>query len=143
MNTHAPDAAVASLLASATRWTVRVVTALLVVVVFVGVVPANAALDLTVTRKAKISQNYRTTVDLRMWRASPHGQDISWRESHDVCSVVNSSGSNRGKWQMTLSLWRSYGGREFARYPERATCKQQDRVARRVWIDQWWWPWGG
>jgi len=121
----------------------RLIAVVVVAFVLIGIVPAHAAEDMTVSRKAKLSQAYRSTVDLTTWRASSHGQDISWRESHNVCSVVNSTGSNRGKWQMTLSLWRGYGGRQFARYPERATCKEQDRVARRVWIDQWWWPWGG
>lgn len=105
--------------------------------------PAQATDDPTVTRKAKVSESHRETIGLRTWRQSPHGQEISWRESHDVCSVVSASGEHRGKWQMTRSLWRAYGGRQFARSPERATCREQDRVAHRVWVDQWWWPWGG
>jgi hypothetical protein len=121
----------------------RAAAAVVVALLLTGVVPAQAADDPTVTRKARLSQSYRSGVDFSTWRASPHGHDISWRESHDVCTAVNPTGANRGKWQLTLSLWRGYGGRAFARYPEDATCRQQDRVARRVWIDQWWWPWGG
>lgn len=109
----------------------------------VSVVPAHAADDATVTRKAKLSLAYRQSIGLRSWRASAHGHEISWRESHDVCSAVNPSGQFRGKWQMTRSLWVSHGGRQFARLPDRATCREQDRVARRVWVEQWWWPWGG
>jgi hypothetical protein len=125
------------------RRLVSLVAAVVAATVLLGVAPALAFQDLTVTPKAKHSRAYREQVDLTTWRASPHGQQISWRESNNVCHVVNPSGSNRGKWQMTLSLWRSFGGRQFARAPERATCKEQDRVARRVWIDSWWWPWGG
>lgn len=109
----------------------------------IGVVPAHAGTDPTITRKAKVSQAHRQTIGFRTWRASSHGHSISWRESHDVCSAVNPSGAYRGKWQMTRSLWRSYGGRQYARLPDRATCRQQDVVARRIWVDQWWWPWGG
>ena len=130
MNTHA-------------RLLTSLVTGVLAATLLVGVAPAFGFQDLTVTPKAKHSQAYRATVHLKAWRGSPHGQEISWRESNNVCHVVNPSGANRGKWQMTLALWRAYGGREFARYPERARCIEQDRVARRVWVDQWWWPWGG
>jgi len=109
----------------------------------VGVLPAYATDDPTTTRRARVHQVYRSTIDLPTWRASVHGHDISYRESHNVCTAVNPSGEHRGKWQMTRSLWRAYGGRQFARLPDRATCREQDRVARRVWVDQWWWPWGG
>lgn len=109
----------------------------------VGVPAAQAADDPTVTKKAKHSQAHRETIRLKAWQSSAYGKSISWRESHNVCTAVNPSGEHRGKWQMTRSLWRAYGGREFAKTPDRATCRQQDRVARRVWVDQWWWPWGG
>ena len=115
-----------------------------VVALLLSQAPAvHAADDPTVTRKARTSQHHRATIDLKTWKASPHGQDISWRESHDVCRAVSTDGDFRGKWQMSRALWRSYGGRKFARVPDRATCHEQDRVARRVWVDQWWWPWGG
>jgi hypothetical protein len=123
----------------------RFIAIALVSVAFVGVdiAAAHAFTDLTTTRRAKLHQGYRETIPLRHWRRSPHGHAISWRESHDVCSVVNPSGEYRGKWQMSLSLWRSYGGRAYARTPDRATCREQDTVAQRIWVDQWWWPWGG
>ncbi|MCZ3389638.1 MAG: transglycosylase family protein [Actinomycetia bacterium] len=95
------------------------------------------------THKARISQHHRATIDLKTWKASAHGHDISQKESSDVCDAVSSDGDYRGKWQMSRSLWRSYGGRTFARVPNRATCNEQDRVARHIWVDQWWWPWGG
>jgi hypothetical protein len=113
-------------------------------VITVGLSPAPAfAGDVTMTRKAKHSQAHRATIDLKSWQKSKHGREISWRESNNRCDVVSSDGINHGKWQMTLQLWRSYGGPKFAKTPERATCLEQDRVARRVWIDQWWGPWGG
>ena len=120
-----------------------VVIATLVVALLFCALPVHAADDPTVTRKARISQHHRTTIDLKTWKSSAHGQDISRRESGNVCSAVSSGGDYRGKWQMSRSLWRSYGGRQFARVPNRATCGEQDRVARQVWVDQWWWPWGG
>ena len=104
---------------------------------------ASAFTDVTVTSRAQHHRHFRASVSLRDWRRSPHGHAISWRESHDNCHVVNPSGAYRGKWQMTRSLWDSFGGRHYARVPDRATCLEQDVVARRIWVAQWWWPWGG
>jgi hypothetical protein len=106
---------------------------------------AHAALasDVTTTAKAQTSFAFRKTVTLAQWRASRHGKQISWRESHNVCTAVSSDGKFRGKWQMTQALWLAHGGRNFARTPQKATCREQDTVARRVWVRSWWWPWGG
>jgi hypothetical protein len=125
--------------------TARLLTVLLASLVLLGVMVSGAAAfsDVTVTRRAKLHQPYRQTITLRVWRRSPHGHSISWRESHNTCSAVNPNGRYRGKWQMSSSLWNAYGGRAFARTADRATCHQQDIVARRIWVDQWWWPWGG
>jgi len=122
--------------------TAAVILTLVVALLFCAL-PAHSADDPTVTRKARISQHHRSTIDLKTWKSSAHGRDISRRESSDVCDAVSSGGDYRGKWQMSRSMWRSYGGRKFARVPDRATCNEQDRVARHVWVDQWWWPWGG
>lgn len=107
------------------------------------VTAANALVDRTVTRKARLHQQFRAGITLTEWRRSPHGRAISWRESHNVCSAVSPTGAYRGKWQMSRSLWRAYGGRRFARVANRATCREQDRVARRIWVDAWWSPWDG
>lgn len=116
----------------------------LTVVIAMGVAPAPASADdITMTRKAKHSQAHRASIDLKSWQKSKHGREISWRESNNKCNVVSSDGVNHGKWQMTLQLWRGYGGKKFAKSPERATCLEQDRVARRVWVANWWNPWGG
>jgi hypothetical protein len=104
---------------------------------------ADAFTDVTVTPRAQHHKIFRSSITLRVWRHSPHGHAISWRESHNICSAVNPSGAYRGKWQMTRSLWVGYGGRKFARVPDRATCREQDIVARRIWVHSWWWPWGG
>lgn len=124
-------------------WISIIVVALLVTMVTSWASEAQAADDPTTTRKARTSQQHRATIDLKTWQASRHGKAISWRESHDVCRAVSPDGRHRGKWQMSRPLWRDYGGRKFARVANRATCKEQDLVARRVWVDQWWWPWGG
>jgi len=99
--------------------------------------------DPTTTAAARTSKAARVAVPFAAWQASPHGRAISRRESHNVCTVVASSGTWRGKWQMTMSLWRGYGGTAFATTPERATCLEQDKVAYKVWISSWWRPWGG
>ena len=130
-------------LSSARRLGVGAILLALITTLLLCALPAQAADDPTVTRRARLSEKHRTSIDIKTWRAAPHGKDISWRESHDVCSAVSANGDHLGKWQMTLSLWRGFGGRHFARSPERASCHEQDRVARRIWIDQWWWPWGG
>ena len=120
----------------------RAVPIVVAVSLMVGLAPAQASEDLTVTRTAKSSQHYRKSIDLRTWRASPHGRAIVQRESNNVCDAVNPAGYY-GKWQMSLSLWRAYGGRNYARTPARARCIEQDRVAHKVWIRNWWLPWGG
>jgi hypothetical protein len=103
----------------------------------------QAVTDLTVTPKAQKSIAYRKTVTLPQWQASKHGRAISFRESHNVCTAVSADGRFRGKWQMSQSLWSAHGGLTFAKTPQRATCKEQDTVARRIWVRSWWWPWGG
>ena len=103
--------------------------------------PAGA--DPTTTTAARTSKAARMAVPFAAWQASPHGRAISRRESHNVCTVVSSNGSWRGKWQMTVTLWRGYGGTAYAATPERATCLEQDKVAYNVWIASWWRPWGG
>lgn len=116
----------------------------LALVVTVGLTPAPASADdATTTRKAKHSQAHRASIDLKTWQRSKHGRAISWRESNNVCRIVSASGEHHGKWQMTQTLWRSYGGRKYAKSADRATCLEQDKVARRIWVDNWWWPWGG
>ena len=99
--------------------------------------------DVTTTTRAQKSIAYRKTVTLLQWQASRHGKAISYRESHNVCTAVSADRRYRGKWQMSQSLWSAHGGLTFARTPQRATCKEQDTVARRIWVRSWWWPWGG
>ena len=108
-----------------------------------GVAPAPASADdITMTRKAKHSQAHRASIDLKSWQKSKHGREISWRESNNKCNVVSGDG-NFGKWQVTKFLWQEYGGLKYAKRADRATCLEQDRVARRVWVANWWNPWGG
>jgi len=108
-----------------------------------AVAQAAAVSDVTTSVRAKKSSTYRATVTLAQWQASKHGKQIAMRESHDVCTAMSADGRFRGKWQMTKSLWLAHGGRTFARSPQKATCAEQDKVARRVWVQSWWWPWGG
>jgi hypothetical protein len=111
-----------------------------------GVVDAvtwAALADPTLTAAAKSSKGARATLPFLTWAASVHGRGIAYRESHLSCTVVSANGSWRGKWQMTASLWKSYGGLTYAATPEKASCLAQDKVAYRVWIASWWGPWGG
>jgi hypothetical protein len=103
----------------------------------------SALADPTLSYANKTSRSTRATMPFLTWAASVHGRGIAYRESHLSCTVVSSSGSWRGKWQMTTSLWKSYGGLTYAATPEKATCLAQDKVAYRVWIASWWGPWGG
>jgi len=102
-----------------------------------------ALTDTTLSYANKTSKSTRATMPFLTWAASVHGRGIAYRESHLSCTVVSSSGSWRGKWQMTTSLWKAYGGLAYAATPEKATCLAQDKVAFRVWITSWWGPWGG
>jgi hypothetical protein len=99
--------------------------------------------DPTLTAAATGSKAARAALPFVTWAASVHGRGIAYRESHLSCTVVSASGSWRGKWQMTTSLWKSYGGLTYAATPEKASCLAQDKVAYRVWIASWWGPWGG
>jgi hypothetical protein len=113
--------------------------------VFARTRPALAATggDPTMSATMRGSRAARAALPFTVWQSSPHGRYISNRESHNTCTVVSSNGLWRGKWQMTMSLWRGYGGTTYASAPERASCVQQDQVAYRVWISSWWGPWGG
>ncbi len=99
--------------------------------------------DATMTTLAKTSSAARLAVSLKVWQASPHGQMIATRESHGSCTSVSSGGAYRGKWQLSASLWKGYGGLVFAATADRATCAEQDLDAYRAWLRSWWWPWGG
>jgi hypothetical protein len=99
----------------------------------------------TVTRAAR-SQT-RSTVEqpsgFAAWLASPKGKAISWRESHNICTITNPTGKYQGKWQMDDNFWRAYGGLKYAPNPHQATCHEQDLVAYRGWLARGWQPWGG
>jgi hypothetical protein len=103
----------------------------------------TALADSTLSYANKTSKATRATMPFLTWAASVHGRGIAYRESHLSCTVVSYNGSWRGKWQMTTSLWRTYGGLTYAATPEKASCLAQDKVAYRVWIASWWGPWGG
>ncbi len=103
----------------------------------------TALADPTLSAAAKTSWGVRAALPFATWAASVHGRGIAYRESHLSCTVVAASGSWRGKWQMTKSLWKAYGGLAYAATPEKASCLAQDKVAYRVWVVSWWGPWGG
>lgn len=99
--------------------------------------------DPTLSRPMLTSRAARARLPLAAWQASVHGHGIVYRESKGSCTILSRTGAWRGKWQMTLSLWRANGGLAFAAAPERASCLNQDKVAYRVWVRSGWRPWGG
>ena len=103
----------------------------------------TALKDPTLTRTMRLSRTARAGLAYLAWAGSAHGFGIVYRESHGSCTVVAASGSWRGKWQMTLSLWKANGGLKYAATPERASCAKQDKVAHTVWVRSGWGPWGG
>jgi len=109
----------------------------------VRVVLARAGYDVTRTSAARSSRAYRKSIAVATFVASPHARRVVYRESKGHCNAVNPSGKYRGKWQMDSAFWRSYGGKAFAKTPDRASCSQQDIVAWRGWVASWWHPWGG
>lgn len=97
----------------------------------------------TVTRKAAAGRSEpRVPEGFAAWLASPIGKRISWRESHNICSITNPTGKYQGKWQMDDNFWRAYGGLKYAPNPHQATCHEQDLVAYRGWLARGWQPWG-
>jgi hypothetical protein len=99
--------------------------------------------DPTLGYALRTSTAARAKYPFTAWLGSVHGRGIAYRESHLSCTVLSRTHIYRGKWQMTLSLWRANGGLAFAAAPERASCLNQDKVAYRIWVRSGWRPWGG
>jgi len=102
-----------------------------------------AFVDPTLTKRMLTSPTARKTMVLATWRGSVHGYGISYREAKLSCTAVSPKGLYRGKWQMSATLWRAYGGLRFAKVANAANCVQQDTIAFRVWQSNGWKPWGG
>jgi len=99
--------------------------------------------DPTLSSTSRTSKTARSAMPFLTWQSSVHGHGISYRESHNSCTVLSPTGAWRGKWQMSTSLWRANGGLTYAATPEKASCLAQDKVAYKIWIRSWWSPWGG
>ena len=109
----------------------------------VGPATWPALADPTMTTRMASSPFARKTLTLAAFQGSVHGFGVAYRESKRSCTAVSPSGAYRGRWQMSATLWRAYGGLSFAKTADRATCLQQDKVALNVWRSNWWKPWGG
>jgi len=109
----------------------------------VGPLTWIALRDVTLSSTMRTSRAARAALAFATWQASVHGRGIVYRESKGSCTVLSYNHQWRGKWQMTLSLWRANGGLAFASAPEKATCLQQDKVAHNVWVAGGWGSWGG
>ena len=108
-----------------------------------GAATWQALRDPSVVSFMRASRAARARYTFVAWQTSVHGRGIAYRESHLSCTALSRTGVYRGKWQMTLSLWRANGGLAFAATPERASCLNQDKVAYRIWVRSGWRPWGG
>jgi len=97
--------------------------------------------DITLTKDAKLYRGARELVPFEVWRTSAFARFISMKESHRNCKSIGRSGKYRGRWQMSPSFWKTYGGKQFASTPDKASCRDQDLVAYNGWIVRGWAPW--
>ena len=97
--------------------------------------------DITLSKDAKLYRGARELVPFEVWRVSPFARFISMKESHRNCKAVGRSGKYRGRWQMSPAFWKTYGGKQFASKPDKASCRDQDLVAYNGWIVRGWAPW--
>jgi hypothetical protein len=97
--------------------------------------------DITLTKDAKLYRGARELVPFDVWRTSAFARIISMKESHRNCKAIGRSGKYRGRWQMSPSFWKTYGGKQFASTPDKASCRDQDLVAYNGWIVRGWAPW--
>lgn len=97
--------------------------------------------DVTLIGGTRKSRDARELVSFEQWKAAPFTKFIATRESNRRCKAINRTGKYRGRWQMDKNFWSSYGGKKFAKRPERASCAEQDLVAYRGWIARGWKPW--
>ena len=97
--------------------------------------------DVTLINGTRKSRAAREAVTFEQWQAAPFTKYIAKKESNRRCKAVNRSGKYRGRWQMDKNFWSSYGGKKFAKRPEKASCQEQDLVAYRGWIARGWQPW--
>ncbi len=97
--------------------------------------------DVTLINGTRKSRAAREAVSFEAWQAAPFTKFIAKRESNRRCKAVNRTGKYRGRWQMDKNFWASYGGKKFAKRPDKASCAEQDLVAYRGWIARGWKPW--
>jgi hypothetical protein len=99
--------------------------------------------DPTLGYVMRTSHTARAAYPFTTWQTSVHGRGVAYRESKLSCTALSRGAAYRGKWQMSLTLWRANGGIAFAAAPEKASCVDQDKVAYRIWVRSGWRPWGG
>jgi peptidoglycan hydrolase-like protein with peptidoglycan-binding domain len=97
--------------------------------------------DITLSKDARLYRGARELVPFEVWRTSAFARFISMKESHRNCKAVGRSGKYRGRWQMSPAFWKTYGGKQFASTPDKASCRDQDLVAYNGWIVRGWAPW--
>lgn len=89
-----------------------------------------------------ISKANRASVTFEVWITSPTALKVIKKESKGNCKAIGGKGKYRGKWQVNAGFWKSYGGLQFAKTADKATCEEQDQVAYRGWLARGWQPWG-
>jgi hypothetical protein len=88
-----------------------------------------------------LNKEQRKKISFKVWVKSPTAKFLKKKESNNNCRAKSRNGKYRGTWQMNAGFWSTYGGKKYASKPDRATCREQDRVAYRGWLDRGWSPW--
>jgi hypothetical protein len=88
-----------------------------------------------------LSEEERKKISFKVWVNSPTAKFLKQKESNNNCKATGSNGKYQGTWQMSAGFWKTYGGKKYASKASKATCKQQDLVAYKGWLDRGWSPW--
>ena len=88
-----------------------------------------------------LSEEERKKISFKVWVKSPTAKFLKQNESNNNCKATGSNGKYQGPWQMSAGFWKTYGGKKYASKASKATCKQQDLVAYKGWLDRGWSPW--
>jgi hypothetical protein len=114
--------------------------ALLPMQTFVGASPV-AAMQIAEDPTRNLSKKERKKIPFEVWVKSPTAKFLKKKESSNNCKARGYKGKYLGTWQMNAGFWKTYGGKKYASNPTKATCREQDLVAYRGWLDRGWSPW--
>lgn len=107
---------------------------------FVGTSPVSA-MQIAEDPTRNLSKKERKKIPFEVWVKSPTAKFLKKKESSNNCKARGYKGKYLGTWQMNAGFWKTYGGKKYASNPTKATCREQDLVAYRGWLDRGWSPW--